>query len=373
MIFDTYGGPEVLHEADVAMPQLKPGQVLVRVRVAAVNPYDLKLRSGAMQQNVHPTFPVIPGSELAGVVVAIGPAVHGSAEPGISTPTTTLGGVGSGEPGTFMPTTTPGGVGLGSARSGAASDSVAVSVSAPAPALARARTVWPPLQVGDPVFGWGSSGSYAEFCAAKAVIRKPDDLHWEAAASLVVAGATALRCLAQLAVMSGETLLVHGGAGAVGSATVQITVHEGVTVIATCSERDAELVRELGAHPVRYGDGFVERVRELAPDGVDAVLDTAGAGALPGSIELAGGTERVLTIADTAAFALGVTFSSGGASDQTPDVLQRIADLALSGVLKPPPTRHFALADAAAAQTALAAGGFRGKTLLDVARTGFDR
>ncbi|UFS58443.1 NADP-dependent oxidoreductase [Subtercola endophyticus] len=309
MIFETYGGPEVLHEAEVPTPELKPGQVLVRVRLAAVNPYDLKLRSGAMQQNVHPTFPVIPGSELAGVVAAVGPALKSSVVE---------------------------------------------------------STVWPPLQVGDAVFGWGVGGSYAEFSAAKAVIRKPEDLHWETAASLVVAGATALRCLRQLAVTSGETLLVHGGAGAVGSAAVQIAVHEGITVIATCSERDAEIVREFGAHPVRYGEGFVERVRELAPDGVDAVLDTAGAGTLPGSIELAGGVDRVLTIADTAAFALGVTFSGGGAGEQTPDVLQKIADLALSGVLTPPPTRHFPLTEAAQAQAALAAGGFRGKTLLDV-------
>ena len=317
--FDTYGGPEVLHETDVAVPTPKAGQVLVRVRLAAVNPYDLMLRSGAMQQYLHPTFPVIPGGEMAGVVEAVGPAAQVA---GSDTRT----GAAAGKPTTL------------------------------------------PLAVGDRVFGWSASGSYAEFATASitSVLRKPADLHWDTAASLVIAGATAIRCLAQLNVQAGETLLVHGGAGAVGSAAVQIAVSDGVIVIATCSERDAEAVRELGAHPVRYGDGVFERVRELAPGSVDAVFDAAGSGVLPGSIEIAGGPSRVLTIADAAAFGLGVTFSVGSESEQTPDVLQKVADLALSGVLSVPPARHFALADASAAQVALAAGGFRGKTLLDV-------
>ncbi|MCU1477351.1 MAG: Quinone oxidoreductase [Subtercola sp.] len=340
MIFDTYGGPEVLHESELPVPTPKPGEVLVRVRLAAVNPYDLKLRSGAMQQNVHPTFPVISGSELAGVVEAIGPAADAAS-----------GTHSRGEQGT--------------ARDAAPSSTAAGHGDA---AEADAVAAAPTLAVGDPVFGWASSGSYAEFARARvtSVLRKPADLHWDTAASLVVAGATAIRCLAQLNVKPGETLLVHGGAGSVGAAAVQIAVPDRVTVIATCSERDAEAVRELGAHPVRYGEGVFERVRELAPDGVDAVFDTSGAGVLPGSIEIAGGPSRVLTIADPAAFELGVTFSAGGSSEQTPDVLQKIAELALSGVLVAPPARHFPLADAAAAHTALGAGGFRGKTLLDV-------
>ncbi|GGF36083.1 NADP-dependent oxidoreductase [Subtercola lobariae] len=332
--FDTYGGPEVLHEIELPVPTPAAGEVLVRVRFAAVNPYDLKLRSGAMQRNVHPTFPVTPGSEFAGVVEAVGAA-------GPDAP-----------------------VAASSGGADARQHSSAAEPSQADPASGNTRL---PLAVGDPVFGWVSSGSYAEFAIARAtaVLQKPADLHWETAASIVVAGATAIRCLALLDVKPGETLLVHGGAGAVGAAAVQLAANDGVTVIATCSTRDAEAVRELGAHPVLYGDGVFERVRELAPSGVDAVLDTAGAGVLPASIELAGGPSRVLTIADPAAVELGVTFSGGGASEQTPDVLQRIADLALSGVLTTPPARHFALADAAAAHAALAAGAFRGKTLLD--------
>jgi NADPH:quinone reductase-like Zn-dependent oxidoreductase len=346
--FDSYGGPEVLHETEVATPELKPGRVLIRVRLAAVNPYDLKLRSGAMQQNVHPKFPVIPGSEMAGVVEAIAPAADADADAGSDSAANARGEQATARDAAPSPTAD---------RHGRAAE----AAGAPAPGT-------PPLAVGDPVFGWVTSGSYAEFATARttSVLRKPADLHWDTAASLVVAGATAIRCLAELHVKAGETLLVHGGAGAVGSAAVQIAVHEGLTVIATCSERDAEAVRELGAHPVRYGDGVFERVRELAPEGVDAVFDTSGSGVLPGSIDIAGGPSRVLTIADPAAFGLGVTFSAGGSNEQTPDVLQQIADLALSGVLTVPPVRHFALADAAAAQSALAAGGFRGKTLLDV-------
>ncbi|MEF2976465.1 NADP-dependent oxidoreductase [Subtercola sp. YIM 133946] len=360
MTFSTYGGPEVLQESELPTPELRPDEVLVAVRLAAVNPYDLKLRSGAMQENVHPRFPVTPGSELAGVVVAVGPQrAEGAVAPGA----TSAGGdrAGAGAAAGASPADSEAGASPANSGAGAAPAS---SGSGASPA--KPPVVWPALAVGDEVFGWGRSGSYAEFAAARAVIRKPAGLHWETAASIVVAGATAIRVLRELHLERGETLLVHGGAGGVGSAAIQLAVRAGATVIATCSERDAEAVRELGAHPVRYGEGVFERVRELAPDGVDAVFDTAGAGVLPGSVELAGGPERVITIADQAAFGLGVTFSSGGAGEQTPDVLQTIADLVLSGDLIVAPARHFALRDAPAAQAALAAGGFRGKTLLDV-------
>ncbi|PPF89492.1 NADPH:quinone reductase [Subtercola sp. Z020] len=298
--YDTYGEPDVLHVVDAPTPTLKPNEVLVAVQFAAVNPFDNKLRSGAMAGMVKVTFPVTPGSEIAGRVAALGSEVQGSA-------------------------------------------------------------------VGDEVFGW-ATGAYAEFAVALAtgVAPRPDALPAEVAAALPVAGEAALRGLRLLELRAGETLLIHGAAGAVGSIAVQLAVARGITVIGTASERDAEAVRELGAHPVRYGDGVFERVRELAPDGVDAVLDIAGAGDLPGSIELAGGTERVVTLADSAATSLGVTFSSGGRKDQTPDVLRQLADAVVDGSLVIAPARHLPLADAAEAQALVAAGGRRGKVLLDL-------
>lgn len=297
--YESFGGPEVLQLAEVDAPTPKPAEVLVAVRLAAVNPFDLKLRSGAMSDVMKVSFPVFPGSEIAGVVTAIGSEVE-------------------------------------------------------------------TLAVGDEVFGWATSGGYAESATAATVILKPVGLHWDVAAALPVAGEAALRGLRLLGLSAGETVLVHGAAGAVGSLAVQLAVSRGATVIGTSSEKDAETVRELGAHPVRYGEGVFERVRELAPDGVDAVLDAAGAGDLPGSIELTGGTERVVTLADPAAYGLGVTFSSGGRRDQSPDVLQQLADAALSGALVVAPARHLPLAEAAEAHRLGAAGGHRGKMLLDL-------
>ncbi|RFA12205.1 NADPH:quinone reductase [Subtercola boreus] len=297
--YETYGGPEVLQLVEVAAPIPKPGEVLVAVRFAAVNPFDLKLRSGAMREVVKVSFPVAPGSEIAGAVSAVGSEVTA-------------------------------------------------------------------LAVGDEVFGWATGGGYAESATAATVIQKPAGLGWDVAASLPVAGEAALRGLRLLDLSAGETLLVHGAAGAVGSLAVQLAVSRGVTVIGTSSEKDAETVRELGAHPVRYGAGVFERVRELAPDGVDAVLDTAGAGDLPGSIELVGGTRRVVTLADPAAYELGVTFSSGGRKDQTTDVLQQLADAAITGAVVVAPARHLPLAEAAEAHRLVAAGGHRGKVLLDL-------
>lgn len=299
IIYTENGGPDVLRLAEVETPTPKASEVLVAVRLAAVNPYDLKLRSGAMAGMMDQTFPTIPGSEIAGTVTAVGAEVTD-------------------------------------------------------------------LNVGDEVFGWSVGGGSAEFARASVVGSKPQALPWDEAAALPVAGETALRSLALLNLTPGETLLIHGAAGSVGSMAVQLAVQRGVTVIGSCSTNDAETVRELGAHPVLYGDGVFDRVRELAPSGVDAVLDTAGRGVLPGSIELVGGTDRVVTIADSAASDLGVTFTSGGREFRTADALQQLAQLAVSGAVVLAPARHFPLAEAGAAHALLAAGGQRGKVLLDV-------
>ena len=132
-------------------------------------------------------------------------------------------------------------------------------------------------------------------------------------------------------------MLIHGAAGSVGSIATQLAVSRGINVIGSASDADADRVRALGAISVRYGDGLVERVRALAPDGIDAVLDTSGHGTLPDSIELAGGTERVITTADPEAHKYGVRFSSGGPGDRAWEALPELAELAATG--KPPPRR----------------------------------
>jgi NADPH:quinone reductase-like Zn-dependent oxidoreductase len=154
------------------------------------------------------------------------------------------------------------------------------------------------------------------------------------------------------------------GAGAVGTVGVQLAVARGATVIATASEANHDYLRELGAIPLTYGDGLVERVRAMAPRGVDAVYDVAGHGALPASIELRGGTDRIVTIADfQAAAELGVEASGGGGA-RPAGLLAGLAARAASGDLKLVIAASFPLAAAAKAHESLESGHARGKTIL---------
>jgi NADPH:quinone reductase-like Zn-dependent oxidoreductase len=225
--------------------------------------------------------------------------------------------------------------------------------------------------VGDEVVGRSITGSYAQFAlAVGSLVHKPAGLDWPSAVALPVAGETSQRVLSQLELASGETLLLHGGAGAVGSIAVQLAVARGATVIATGSEANHDYLRTLGATPVTYGRGLFERVRAVAPQGIDAVFDVAGKGALPDSIELRGGTtDRIVTIADPHAAELGIPFSSGpvasgGARPQ--DVLAEQLRLAAEGALRVEVARVFELAEAAEAQRMSEEGHTRGKLVLKV-------
>ncbi|MEU9929846.1 NADP-dependent oxidoreductase [Streptomyces anulatus] len=219
---------------------------------------------------------------------------------------------------------------------------------------------------GDEVLGWSATGSYATEALAEAasLARKPAGLSWEEAAALPVATDTASRVLDELALAEGETLLLHGAGGGVGSVAVQLAVARGATVIGTASPANHDYLRVLGAVPVAYGDGLVERVRELVPEGVDAVFDASGRGALPASIELRGGTtDRIVTIADGDAAELGVAFSSGGGGPSA-DRLGANARLAETGELRVEIAQVFPLADAASAHALSEGGHVRGKLVL---------
>ncbi|QMU73427.1 NADP-dependent oxidoreductase [Streptacidiphilus sp. P02-A3a] len=224
-------------------------------------------------------------------------------------------------------------------------------------------TAW---KVGDEVFGPVAAG-YAQYSLAEAadLAAKPAELSWELAAALPVAAETAYRTLELLKVTAGETLLVHGAAGAVGGVVVQLAVADGIRVIGTASEANHEYLRELGAIPVSYGDGVFDRVRAAAPQGVDAVLDTSGAGVLAASVELVGGTERVVTVADPAeAGVLGVRFSGGGEGVRVAQGLAAGLRLFQAGTLKLPIRAALPLAEAAAAQDLSEQGHGRGKIVL---------
>jgi len=218
------------------------------------------------------------------------------------------------------------------------------------------------LAAGDDVLGFADGGGYAEYALATTVAPKPAELGWTEAAALPVAAETALRVLGLLKVTQGDTLLIHGAAGGVGTVAVQLAVARGAIVIGTASEANHDHLRELGATPVLYGEGLVDRVRAAAPDGVDAVFDAAGRGALPDSIALHGGTSRIVTIADPAAFGLGIPFSGEAARDAGD--LAEVARQAGDGRLRVTVAETYSLEEAPAAHEAVATGHGRGKVVL---------
>jgi len=218
------------------------------------------------------------------------------------------------------------------------------------------------VAVGDEVMAPTVTGSYAEYALADDFALKPAGLSWEVAAALPVALETADRVLDVLGVTAGETLLVHGAAGAVGAFGVQLAVARGVTVVGTASPRNHDYLRSLGAIPVTYGDGLADRVRALAPQGIDAAFDAAGQSALEVSIELRGGTERIVTITDVRAFELGIVFSGSSRrfGAQLADYAQLVADNALAVRV----AASFALADAGRAHELSETGHAGGKVVL---------
>ncbi|TQK43523.1 NADPH:quinone reductase-like Zn-dependent oxidoreductase [Streptomyces sp. SLBN-118] len=302
--YSRYGGPEVLEYGERPEPKVGPDSVLVKVRAAAVNPVDWKAREGYIDALFEPVFPVIPGWDVSGVVI----------QPGI-----------------------------------------AVTEFA----------------VGDEVMGYVREdflgrGTFAEYVAApvRTLARKPLNLSFEQAAGLPLAGLTAYQVLhGALTVKGGDTVLVHAAAGGVGSLAVQLAKHAGARVIGTASERNHDHVRELGAEPVTYGDGLDDRVRALAPDGVDAAFDTIGGVALRSAAALLAPEGRLASIADREVLSLG-----GHYCWVRPDAAQLAAlgELAEQGVISVHVDRTFPLEQTAEAQALNAEGRTRGKVVVTV-------
>ncbi|MEE1784951.1 NADP-dependent oxidoreductase [Streptomyces sp. SP17BM10] len=299
-----YGGPDVLEYGDVPEPKLGPDSVLVRVAAASVNPVDWKIQAGYLDSALDVVFPVIPGWDVAGVVEQVG---------------------------------------------------VGVTEFAP----------------GDEVMGYVREdlvrrGTFAEYVAApvRTLARKPAGLDFAQAAGLPLAGLTGYQALTRaLEVKPGETVLIHAAAGGVGSLAVQIAVALGARVIGTASERNHDYLRTLGAEPVAYGDGLADRVRALAPNGLDAVLDLIGGEALQISPALLSDGGRLASVADGAVLALG-----GRYVFVRPDVadLSALADLAETGRLTVEVAATFPLEQAADAQRLNAAGHTRGKIVVTI-------
>jgi NADPH:quinone reductase-like Zn-dependent oxidoreductase len=170
------------------------------------------------------------------------------------------------------------------------------------------------VAVGDDVFGLGAA-THAELAVLRAFARKPSSVDWSVAAAAGVAVETSVRALDLLGVTSGTTVLIDGGAGGVGAVAVQIAVARGATVIATAGEANQGFLEEIHATGVLYGDGMTDRVRAVAPGGVDAVFDVAGKTPLADLVSLVSEPFQVVTIANFAVGDSGVRLTTGGEGD----------------------------------------------------------
>jgi NADPH:quinone reductase-like Zn-dependent oxidoreductase len=219
------------------------------------------------------------------------------------------------------------------------------------------------VSIGDAVFGSGQA-TLAEQAVLTAWAPKPPSLSFEEAAGFPVPVETANRILNQVGIQPGQTLLVSGAAGGVGSAVLQFARERGIRVVATASERNQDYLRGLGALPTTYGPGMVERVRALAPQGIDAALDIAGSGVIPDLIALTGEPSKVLSIADFTAPRYGARVSAS--AQDAPAAFALAARLAAEGRFTLPVERRFPLAAAGEAQQASENGHVRGRLVVTV-------
>ncbi|QIS02164.1 zinc-binding dehydrogenase [Nocardia brasiliensis] len=215
------------------------------------------------------------------------------------------------------------------------------------------------VEIGTQVLGRGTN-TYAEFAVLSSWARIPDGVGFAEAAGYPSVVETALRTLRMVDVRAGQTLLVSGAAGGVGSAVLQIARERGITVIGTAGAANLDYVRGLGALATTYGDGWVERVRRLGR--VDAALDLNGTGVLRGLLDLTGSPDKVVTIADLEAPMLGIRFAGVGGS--MPDALAVAVDLIARKKLYIPVAQSYSLADAAAAHADSQSGHTRGRRVL---------
>lgn len=218
------------------------------------------------------------------------------------------------------------------------------------------------VAIGDAVFGFGIDTA-AEQAVLFHWVPKPDDVPFEVAAGLPVISDTATRALDEVGIEPGETLLVSGAAGGIGSAIVQLARLRGLTVIGTASAGKHPYLSDLGAIPTTYGPGLKERISALAPKGVDAALDIAGSGIIPELIDIVGNPSHVLSVADFSAEAHGAKFSHGPPKEPE-RVFAHVAQLCADGRFRLHVDRTFPLEETAEAHRISAEGRVTGKLVI---------
>ncbi|MFE2954767.1 NADP-dependent oxidoreductase [Nocardia tengchongensis] len=308
VVATAYGGPEVLSLIEVEVPDPGPGEVTIAVRAAGVNPFDYKFYSGAFGTDPS-NLPLRLGLEVSGVVTAVGPDAVGPAGP---------------------------------------------------------------ISIGDEVLA-PVSGGYATVVTANAarVVPKPVEVDWKQAAGVLSVGGTAVHLLAATGVGPGDTVLIHGAAGSVGALAAQLAVARGARVIGTASPRGHERLRSYGVEPVEYGPGLADRVKALAPKGIDAAIDTAGTDeAVDVSLELVGDRDRfasIVAFGRAASDGFKVLGGGPGADPGTEiraNAWRELLPLLSAGKLDLAIAKTFPLAEAAAAHTFVMDGHAGGKVIL---------
>ncbi len=298
--FDEYGDIDVLEVRDVPRPRPAADEVLVRVRAAGINPGENMIRIGGLHERWPATFPSGQGSDLAGVVEEIGSAVR----------------------------------------------------------------TW---SVGDEVIGWvDTRASHAELVAVPAGNLVPRDpaVPWEAGGVLFVAGTTAHANVRAVGAGPGDTIVVAGAAGGVGSLTVQLLRRAGATVIGLAGPSGHAWLRDHGVVPVTYGDGVLDRIRAAAPGGVDAFVDNFGDGYVDLALELGVAKDRINTIIDFAGAARTGVKNEGMSGSANAEVLAELTKLVAAGDLDVPIAASYPLAEVRAAYRDLMRRHSRGKIVL---------
>ena len=298
--FKQYGGVEVLDVVEVQKPEPAPGQVVVAVRAAGINPGEAMIRSGALHARWPATFPSGQGSDLAGTVDAVGPDVSGFA--------------------------------VGDEVLGFTDDRAS-----------HAEFVLVP---------------------ASQLTPRPGGVPVAAAGALFVAGTTAYAAVRAVGVSPGDVVVVSGAAGGVGSLAVQLARNAGATVIGLAGPVNHDWLREHGVVPVAYGEGMADRIKEATGGRVDAFIDTYGAGYVKLAIDLGVAAERIDTVIDFAAAEEFGVRTDGSGTAASALVLAELADLIERGRLEVPIARSYPLADVRDAYRELERRHTRGKIVL---------
>ncbi|MCF1743487.1 NADP-dependent oxidoreductase [Paradevosia shaoguanensis] len=298
--FASFGGPEVLSIDDIPIPEPGRGEVRVRVKAAAIQPFDRRVRIGQIPLPPGTTLPVTTGNEFSGIIDALGADVTG-----------------------FSP--------------------------------------------GDAVAGRRAFGAVAEYVIVPAVdiARKPETLSFAEGATLSGTAQTADTAIESLGIGPGDTLLIHGAAGGVGSFATQIAVQRGAKVIGTGSQANQAYIASLGASPLVYGGGLRERIIAAAPHGLTAILDCVGGPTLDLSLTLGVPLDRIATLGDMGRTRqLGIRSVEGVRDGMR---LARLLDLAAKGQLKANVRRIYPMNEIIEAHRELDAGHGHGKIVIEVA------